>query len=880
MIEKQVNRIKPKYYWALAYFLGSIAMFAMLSYSGRLGGKYEMLSGDGFKLVANLRMFARSIWRGESIWYSFATSLGMNTGLLIAYDYMSPFNIFYILFPNGNPNVLTAIVFILKTGAAAATFQLFSKKVLKQESIFSVLFGIFYSMCGFSLLHSLSNNMWGDAIYILPLVGIGVYLAVYENKYLLLTVSYALAFITQFYLGYMIGVISFLFFFLVLFVGANELKGKEKVLRILKYFLATLTAILVSAVIWLPAAYCLLHFSGEDATQFQRIGTTVLDLFYCMLWGRKGDSYSGLPYAYTGVATAMILPFFFFVKKIHARTKWIAGAMLGFCMLCFFVMPFYSLIHAFDAPDGFNYRFLFAFSMILCSIACLTLKENPKISLKWIIPWCALLLVSRIIMIAIRKGDADTWKYAFFMLGMNIVFMGLWVLFDRMGRVEKSRSAAVALALVLAIAETASAGFFMYKDMDMTTENSYERWDAYMRQVQADVKSDTDSSFYRIVFQNDYHDNSDAFWGFNGITDFGSAEHPALRHMLHRMGFFTSPRMMHATGITPVTGMLLGIKTLYIGDDPYRIVGESAPLIKEDNPYRLSLGFMVKDELADTEFTGANGFETLNEIIHVCAGTDDVFVPVSKDRIRFIEEGIVIEEREIADEDGNRVILSLEGEAPEDMAPGVRIIVSPNGEYPAYIQTEFSNAGNFENMLYMRGMDNLVNIESDSCDQGIQGAPLVKMKTNADGDYAVRIECYDEASCPAGFNALNVYDFHEENLQAAYEILSKEQLQVEEWKNGYVKGRISVSSDNRLLYTSIPYIDGWKITINGEEVQPVALMNGAFLGFYVSNVGDYSVEMRYCCPWLKEGVIISVAGVFLLLVALVFEKKTKERKEQ
>ena len=100
MFEKLIGKIKPKYYWLVAFAFGAIAMFVMLSYSQLLtSGKYVILGGDAWEIyIANIRMLIRNLMHGETVWYSFTTSMGYNTALTVAFELMSPFTILFVLF--------------------------------------------------------------------------------------------------------------------------------------------------------------------------------------------------------------------------------------------------------------------------------------------------------------------------------------------------------------------------------------------------------------------------------------------------------------------------------------------------------------------------------------------------------------------------------------------------------------------------------------------------------------------------------------------------------------------------------------------------------------------------------------------------------------
>ena len=91
-----------------------------------------------------------------------------------------------------------------------------------------------------------------------------------------------------------------------------------------------------------------------------------------------------------------------------------------------------------------------------------------------------------------------------------------------------------------------------------------------------------------------------------------------------------------------------------------------------------------------------------------------------------------------------------------------------------------------------------------------------------------------------------------------------------------MKGHVTVAGDNRLLFTSIPYVEGWTVFVNGKKTESFALMNGAFIGIKLPGSGEFEIEMKYSCPWLKEGMIAGAIGVFLLTGIIILENNKKK----
>lgn len=75
------------------------------------------------------------------------------------------------------------------------------------------------------------------------------------------------------------------------------------------------------------------------------------------------------------------------------------------------------------------------------------------------------------------------------------------------------------------------------------------------------------------------------------------------------------------------------------------------------------------------------------------------------------------------------------------------------------------------------------------------------------------------------------------------------------------------AKEGEYLVTSIPYDKGFSAYINGEEVE-VEIVNKAFVGMKLQE-GNNDIVIKYASPLFTEGVIVSLLGVLLLLIALL-----------
>ena len=62
---------------------------------------------------------------------------------------------------------------------------------------------------------------------------------------------------------------------------------------------------------------------------------------------------------------------------------------------------------------------------------------------------------------------------------------------------------------------------------------------------------------------------------------------------------------------------------------------------------------------------------------------------------------------------------------------------------------------------------------------------------------------------------------------------------------------------------SLPYSEGWTAYVDGEKVD-LLNANIAFSGLELE-AGHHEIELKFCTPYLKSGVVLSVLGIAVLI---------------
>lgn len=868
--KKIIPAINERYYFIPAFFAGCLFMYLFLSFSGLLtSGKYCMLSSDSLEIyVPNIREMCRNIINGENIYYSWSHSMGMNMSLSLAfYGAFNPFNLLYLIFFHADPNIITAIIVILKTGLAAMTFQIFAAKGLKITNFSSVFFALFYSMCSFQVSFNVVNFIWMDALYMLPLVFLSLYHLAEKGDFKPLCLCYAYLFITQFYMGYVTGIISGIFF-----IGSIRLLKKEvKTSRYVTGFIAAgVLSVMISAAVWAPALYFLIHHSTSDATAFAGIKTNIIDVYNQLFFSNNSGAAGILPNVYCGIPTLIFSPAYFLYAKDKRKEKILYATVLLFTALAFIIPPVYVFMHAFDAPDGWCNRFSWAFSFLFCTVALMGFKELERIGNKYLIILISintLIYVGEIFWIKHRFTSGESVNTPIYLL-VNLGLFAIWATFLIYLKKNNSNNIkTVAIAcLLLAGIECVANGYTSYlKNGEFHARVEEFLYYGYQEEQQnfLDMMKD-DGSFYRANYLGSIVINSDTDGGYKGISDFETVENEKVRTALRHLGIATSPRVVYADGFTPVTDMLLSVKYRMKANEKnifYQIMPEMKPTARiEKLKEPLALGFMVCESVKDVEFND-NVFENNNRLLAEMIGEEEtkVFECHDSKELDAISDGIFMEKGD----DGSFVFFS-----EREGTNKVDLVMEPNGiseTTPVYIYFDNMESVSVSGSMIISG-----DTENLTSNGGILSVSYIKQFEKENDQLKVSI--YSSGISKQRVKAVYTAVLQEAELEKVYDKLAKNQLDVWEYSNTYIKGSVHVSDDKTLLFTTIPYDKDWEITVNGKSIEGIPLLDGAFTGIELPGEGDYTLEMRYRFEWLKEGWLLSAIGILTLVVFCLFRK--------
>ncbi len=113
------------------------------------------------------------------------------------------------------------------------------------------------------------------------------------------------------------------------------------------------------------------------------------------------------------------------------------------------------------------------------------------------------------------------------------------------------------------------------------------------------------------------------------------------------------------------------------------------------------------------------------------------------------------------------------------------------------------------------------------------------------------------------------FDGYEDKVNA----LRADSLENVNIETNKITGEIALDKE-KLLCLNIPYSDGWKLKVDGKEssLKKVNYMNSGV----ILKSGKHKIELTYCTPGIKIGLVLSIIGILILMVIVLFYKVSRK----
>ena len=939
------KRIKEKksfngYYLIAAFFIPFAIMLGVYACLGKHPfGNGSVLTLDlQAQYVYYYEAIRRLMTEGGSWLYSWQRTLGGEFMGIVAYYMASPFNLILLLFPKSMLADAVMFIQLAKVGSMGLTFAYYLRKTRKTSDMQTVVFAMMYALCAYSVVQ-LIDPMWLDAMVFLPLLVLGIESMIRQKKFILYTVSLVAVFVTNYYMGYMCAIFTFIYFLYYYFLVRDELPQKENAKTgnfisrvfhsrgfetLMRFALFTVVALLISAFMLLCAWYSL-QFGKTDfaTTDFSpNLRFDFLDLFVKMLPGSYDTVRpNGLPMIYCGMLALLALPLFFMSPVISRKKKLLSAGVLAVFIVSFSVNTIDLVWHGFSGPNWLNYRYSYLFSFFVLLLACDALRGIRKIRYGKILT--VGVLVSIMILIVQKLGYAfeqntktvelDDAKCILLSLVLIVAYM-IVLRFMKNDGMESSGS--FALAVVVCV-EMFAVSLINVTDVQMdvgtvkygnylSSSGKTEYYDGYtgsIKRIESVVNEilEKDKSFYRMesmVYRRLGGVNEPMAFGFNGISHSTSTLNASVIKLMNKLGYASTAHWTKYLGGTPVSDALLGIKyvitkndkldtNLYTvaasGPEYYKYIPSNNTIYAMQNTKALSIAYGVSPDLvSETEgFLYPPYYSSLdlqNKLVNaMLSGVMDT--PNVLRGLYATVESIDCSHSALAHRH------SYTDKNGETQYAEQNYYFVDGGDTEGTFRFTFTAEADGD--IYAHFPDVLFQGMSTECGLYVNGTKVSDYYTNE--TWVIQnlgtFEKGDEIKVELRFTNGDLYisrasryffyyiDYSAMNV--AFSQLEAASMYVEEYGNDFLKGTIDLPEGQDLIFTTIPYDEGWHVYIDGERVEIIEVLDSLLA--VQSTAGFHEIEFVYRPDCAVYGGLISIVGILVFALFVIWSRSRKAR---
>ena len=809
-------------------------------------GKNSLIWSDMHDQITAFYYHFYDCFRGnDSLLIDFSTSGGINFIGILAYYILSPFSFLVLLVKREEVYLMVSVIIALKTLCCSLTCLYFIRKYFKKlPFLLSVTLAIVYAFSGYGLMMYLITP-WIDAMYLLPLVMIGLKKVLDLEKSTLYIITLSLSLIFSFYVSIMLVIFIFLASFIYLLVYQDDKELRKK--AILSLGISTIISLLLSSVVVVPA-YLQISVSSRLGINLKTLLNSktgpITDKLAMLLFG--GIMYLGI---------------FLLAKNYKKHKKFLSFyiPVLLILLIPVLIEPINKIWH-FGSYAYFTYRIGFVTMLMLIVGACYgyenfdfdtnIIVKHPKI--KSIVVTLLTLLIMVVIMyfnyhnfqLTIDKLTiSNNFVLLFILMVLTLItfiFSYLMLIFNK----KLSNFTLILMAIVTFTHIILNASIYMGMDHDQKRLMSeYEELNLISKDYQTGdyyyVKNEVIDMIMNSGMVMNYH-NWDHFTSLTNSNNLTS---------LKKMGFSSMWVKTYSRGgnlfldSVLANGYLMSDKKI---DDEYY---EYVKTYKNIYFYKLkklpSYGYLIDNN--DTIFDKDNSFQISNSIYQSITGTkDSIFDIIGHFKLNNIQ---------VTQYKDNKYYEIID----KDRYSYFETDIDIKGKKTVYLEILRSLNNNTNKKIYEK-FNIYINdklYQEKVMDEDNNG--VINLGTYNNEKINVKIELLksiDLNNITIGIMDNNKYEDFINNQYIDTNI-------------NYNRNKITAtvtSEEDKILYLPIAYSDSYKATNNGKEVGVIKVFDN-FIGIKLEK-GNNNIELTYMPKGLISMVIVSVITLVLTIILL------------
>lgn len=851
---KKYNTIVTKkgYCYAAAFLLPLLVMIGiMVVLEVEPFGDHSFIIVDGLhQYMPFYSILYDKLKSGEGLFYTFRTGVGINFLSLLSYYLSSPFNLLILFFKKTQLNMAVSFLMVLKISLSGLTAAIYFGSKKKSSMPTLLIVAAAYALNSYMVGYSW-NIMWMDAVMIFPLILLGIERIIEKGDGRLYTLTLFYALFCNYYIAFMICIFSVLWFLTCRFTSVRQF-----IISGISFALHSFLAAGMAAVLLIPAYLGIKETaSGEDMslpghswlTSFTDLLTRQIDLANPI----SHDNFDGNANLYFGIFVVMAFFLFLFHSRISLHKK-ITRLLLALFLLISCNEEILNFIwHGFHNQYGIPNRFSFMYGFVLIYMLYEVMTNWAGIEL-WHPPLAGLIILGFLGISWKYAGDPLEGSEYVVIITLLICYIAIFAAMAFLGKPKKWLLTVFAVFAVGEIIVSSALGFYNIGQI------SVSKFFSGTEDMEKAAQLVDDGSFYRSELAEGKIVDESAWYPLRGVSLFGStAKHDMVKFM-DSLGFYTGCNEYLYKGGNPVSNLLLGVRYLYYHEeDTLRSEFEYVDSVGEfdifENPVgNLSLGYLMDEDIDEWYYESAYPFRVLNEMCMYGFGSDKIF---------------------------NNI------EIPEPETNGASVTQTNDGEYRFHYENSAEDNIFFRIKLtedvphlYMhydgtQVEESKIEINGERINGGdIDGQILYLGSAKKDSEVTVSFQLKGEEM--SGYVRLSMASFDQEAFDQMASKVTAEGYKIIAMSDDHIEGQIQSEKESRLVF-SIPYDEGWTVSVDGKNAETSAVGN-ALLSVIIPE-GQHEVDLTFVPPGYRIGWKISLCSVGIFILIQIYYIRRRKR---
>ena len=847
-MKKLIDYLKRNYIYFLAFIAGFI-IISTIYILQRVApfGKHSLLDIDFFHQFGPMlaEMYDR-VQNGASLIYSFSMGIGLPFFRNFMSLLSSPFNSIMFLFERGNLLMSWSIIIGIKSILAGVTMCYFLSKKFNSKHLAYIGLALLYAFCAYFTAYYW-NIMWLDALILLPLIVYGIEKIIDDHKPLIYIISLALMLLANFFIGYMICLFSVLYFIAYLILQTKKFDLKLLFKKCLIFGFSSLLAGGLLAILLIPLyfVYTSVSAAGADWPTSQYYAFTLWEYFANHFSGVGSTVFasgiSNAPNISVGILGITLFVLFFINPKIKFKIKIVYLTLLFILVISFFWAPLDFIWHIFHVPNDIPYRYSFIYSFVLIIIGAYAIFNLKHLKFIYVLSTYIFILGCISLLFFF-----DYINISIEMIIFNILIITIYFIIYALYHYYPVTKRYIPYVFVLAVILECSIVINHNWNINQPIEDFYRDYDNTIKAI--DFIKENDDDIFRIE-RNFILTHADPSWyGYFGSTTFSSMYYENVAVMKNYLGLPGNGINSHYyKQTTPLYDLMFNIRYMF-GDSVdtlrYTLFYDGKEIVYKKN-YHSGLMFAVNHNIKEWHYLNDNPFISQNDFGSRATGITSIFK-----HLEYEEKTTLLD-----DEYGRKIIQY------RFLNPGDNMYFYPSNHdidffiidgTLYYLNEEFNYFNDIDEAIFV---NNYVDFNEKYIINAYSEEDIFDIYV---GYFNYR------------FDALYSYTIDHEKYEQVALIFQQNKVHITEFKEHYIRGQITLD-EAKVIYTSIPYDEGWTVKVNGEKIETYKIGN-TLLAFDLEE-GVHQITLEFSPKGIGLGSVISGVSLTTLIVYIIIRKR-------